>query len=321
MSLIVCPECRSEVSNVATACPKCGFPINAPIVHEEPTVVRRQPEIVVNEVVQTTRSSFPNWIFVPIALALVLVIFGFIYLAQSNSENDNRAQTNARIVESNSQTSTATTTQTTTTAAAPVTSVPTVPTTGSSSSITTTTLPPAGSVTSSQTVTTTEVPATGINGGVASVPVAPASDKGAVRINATITNQRGAKQPVRQEKFYLLKEDLDTILRRARIEPENGDYSSSMGVALIDPAKRANLQQYLAAIKPYIVYSTTTDGKGAAQFKDVKPDSYYVFGITRDGKSFAIWNTNVVVNAGDNSLALDGNATPVQVESVADSDY
>lgn len=27
MSLINCPECRTEVSNIAEACPKCGAPI------------------------------------------------------------------------------------------------------------------------------------------------------------------------------------------------------------------------------------------------------------------------------------------------------
>lgn len=27
MALIVCPECRKEVSDLATSCPNCGFPI------------------------------------------------------------------------------------------------------------------------------------------------------------------------------------------------------------------------------------------------------------------------------------------------------
>ena len=28
MSLIICPECKKEVSNMAKICPNCGFPIN-----------------------------------------------------------------------------------------------------------------------------------------------------------------------------------------------------------------------------------------------------------------------------------------------------
>lgn len=28
MALIRCPECEAEVSDKATSCPKCGYPIN-----------------------------------------------------------------------------------------------------------------------------------------------------------------------------------------------------------------------------------------------------------------------------------------------------
>ena len=320
MSLVLCPECKNEVSNQAAACPQCGFPLVPQSFEvEEPTLVR-QPEVMVQRVT-TVKKSFPNWVFVPIALGLVLVIFGFIWLAQTD-ETANRNQANAivkdhsanintRTVSATTETTALTTTQTTV-PNQPVASVPSsggvyapppAPPTNAASStastITTTNLPP---------ITTSEV---------ASAP-AVAPTKGVVSVKATIVNQQGAQKPVRQEKFYLLDENLETILKRANIEPEDGDLPTSMGVALIDPNKRAVLQKYLAAIKPHIIHSITTDQSGSASFKDVKPDDYYLFGITKDGNSYAIWNQNVVVNAGENSLAINGNATPVTLDSVSE---
>ncbi len=33
MALIICPECKAEVSDQAVVCPKCGFPISKREVH------------------------------------------------------------------------------------------------------------------------------------------------------------------------------------------------------------------------------------------------------------------------------------------------
>ncbi len=321
MSLVLCPECKNEVSNQAAACPQCGFPLVPQSFEvEEPTLVR-QPEVVVQRVT-TVKKSFPNWVFVPIALGLVLVVFGFIWLAQNDeSANRNQANTivrdqsanlNARAVSATTETTALTTTQTTVPSQPPVASVP------SSGGVYAPPVPPNGAAasTTSTTTTTTLPPIT--TSDVASAPVAVAPSKGVVSVKATIVNQLGAQKPVRQEKFYLLDEDLETILRRANITPADGDLPTSMGVALIDPSKRALLQKYLAAIKPHIIHSITTDQSGSAIFKDVKPDDYYLFGITKDGNSYAIWNQNVIVNAGENVLAINGNATPVTLDSVSE---
>lgn len=322
MSLILCPECKNQVSTEAAACPNCGFPLVPQSFEvEEPTLVR-QPEIVVQRVT-TVKKSFPNWVFVPTALALVLVIFGFIWLAQTDETanrnqasatvKDQSANFNTRTVSATTETTALTTTQTAVPNQPVVNSVP------SSGGVYAPPVPPtsAASSTASTTTTTTTLPPI-TTSDVASVPAAAAPTKGVVSIKATIVNQQGAQKPVRQEKFYLLDEDLETILKRANITPEDGDLPTSMGVALIDPSKRAILQKYLAAIKPHIVYSLTTDQTGSALFKDVKPADYYLFGITKDGNSYAIWSQNVIVNAGENILAINGNATPVTLDSVSE---
>lgn len=314
MSLMLCPECRNEVSTAAAACPNCGFPLQAqPAVFVEEQTFVRQPDVIMPAPVE--RSSFPNWVFVPVALALVLVLFGFLWLAQTRDDNRNRAQTDAQTT--TAETRRVTTTETVQTdlpsTAVSNSSVSSVPSAGVA------TLPPPSTVSSSTSTatTTTNVPST-VAGGetISTAPTAPTS--GVVNVKATIVSQQGVEKPVRKETFYLLDEDLETILRRANVASVSGDLPTSMGVALVDPSKKAILQQYLAAIKPHIVYKITTDNTGKALFKDVKPDDYYLFGITRDGDSFAIWNQNVVVNAGENSLAINGSATPVTLDSVSE---
>jgi hypothetical protein len=38
--------------------------------------------------------------------------------------------------------------------------------------------------------------------------------------------------------------------------------------------------------------------------KDVKPDSYYLFGITKSRNGFAIWSSPVSIIGGENKLNL-----------------
>ena len=48
----------------------------------------------------------------------------------------------------------------------------------------------------------------------------------------------------------------------------------------------------------------TTDASGTAQLGSVKPDSYYLFGFTKAGNGFAMWNSTVSVIAGENNINL-----------------
>lgn len=70
MSLIMCPECGSEVSDKATSCPKCGYPINKVETEEE------------RESVRARRKSKSFFVFGGI-LFVVSMIFG---ICTSNEE-------------------------------------------------------------------------------------------------------------------------------------------------------------------------------------------------------------------------------------------
>jgi hypothetical protein len=120
-------------------------------------------------------------------------------------------------------------------------------------------------------------------------------------------NRRGgAPQPVTKERFYLLDKDLESILSESRIDDEGQGLINAFGLSVVNPSKYSETnQKALAAIKRHIVYSTTTDASGKGEIKDVKPKSYYLFGIAKTGKGFAIWSSPVSINPGQNSLLLD----------------
>ncbi len=60
-----------------------------------------------------------------------------------------------------------------------------------------------------------------------------------------------------------------------------------------------------AAIKEHTKYSATTDLKGKATFANVRPDTYYIFGLTETRGGYAAWNFRITLKEGANSQILD----------------
>jgi hypothetical protein len=232
--------------------------------------------------VPVERSGFPSWAFIPLGIlgALVLVVV-FVMIGRNGDEEANGVNIN-------------------------VSARRTAPNTGDTHGRTgqtgsqTVTVPPAADtqvVTAppSQTSTTT-IP------GAAGAPV----DRGAVVIDAKVTSGNGLPQAVRNEKFYLLDDDLESILHDAGLEPLEGQsLTNSLGLAVLYPDRyRDFYRDALKEINGHIKYSAQTDGAGKARIGDIKPDTYYLFGVTKTGKGFAVWSSPVMVNAGQNALNL-----------------
>ena len=116
----------------------------------------------------------------------------------------------------------------------------------------------------------------------------------------------GAPRPARAAKFYLLDKDLEIILSDAALEPIEGQtLANSFGLSMMYPDRYGDFyRQALTAIRRHVKYSGTTDGSGRAQLANIEPDSYYLFGITRAGRGFALWSNPVSIQAGDNVLNL-----------------
>lgn len=277
MSLIYCPECGHEISNSAVACPSCGRPTNARPVVEKRVVVADVPR----------DDGFPKWAFIPLGLigAILLLVF-FVVMSRNNEDANSNLSVNvsARRAANGSY---VTGSETQTVNVPPSTSAQTVTVPGDTS------MPPSN------------VTVPGSSTTVSGAPGARA-EKGTVVIDAKVSGETGAPRPVRNERFYLLDKDLESILSEANIEPLEGQtLTNSLGLSVLYPARFGDFnRQALKAIKEHIKYAGQTDGNGKAQLGGVEPDSYYLFGITKTGEGFAVWSSPVSVNAGQNILNL-----------------
>lgn len=287
MSLIICPECGHEVSSTAAACTNCGHPFVKPVI---------QRNVVVSEVA-APRDDFPKWIFIPLGILGIVLLF--VLLAYMRNNNDDAQNINVRIA---SQPSNTLETKVHTTDAEPNQIVVPPSQTGQvivpPSSVPQTVTAPPTTVTSVAPPTETVVP-----------------DKGTVKLEAKLATKSGSTQPVRAENFYLLDKDLSSILSDAGIEDETGQgLTNAFGLSVVYPEKYPEIRKKaLEAISKHTVYKTLTDSGGKAQMKDVKPDNYYLFGITKTKTGFAVWSSPVTIQAGDNALVLD----PVRLTEIS----
>jgi hypothetical protein len=283
MSLITCPDCGNQVSTDAVACPNCGRPLAPAIVEPIP-----QREVIIQEVPR--ENSFPPWAIALIAVLGAGLLLALFLMLRGNTDEANRnlsvnvaqrepVNSRSTRVETNSRSSEVT---------VPSTSMP-----SQSSEIT---VPPSQS-TSVATPETRTGTATADN-----VPVG----KSSLTIDAKIQGTTGAPRPVQKETFYLLDKDLESILREADIDDEEGQgLVNAFGMSVVYPDKYADTKRKaLAQINKHIVAKTLTDGQGKAKFPDVKPDSYYLFGITKTREGFSVWNNPITLSEGATNLNL-----------------
>lgn len=164
------------------------------------------------------------------------------------------------------------------------------------------------------------------------------SDSASLSIDAALVFKSGDVKPVARTEFTLLDRDLESILKDSNYTSElpsnlrdalermsaNVQGSRAKTFALIlsrtstagegdDPQAVATLQfsigKALSAVKPHVLYSTTSDFQGKAKFENLKPGKYYLFGYSKLGNSAAVWNIETVIKDGENKITLDnGNA-------------
>ena len=282
MSLMICPECAHEVSSSAVNCPNCGHPfVRSPV----------QSKVIVREL-PPEKEGFPTWAFIPLGLlglVLVFVVFAFM----RSGSDDEQKNVNIRVA---TQPPTANSRETTVRSDAPPNQV-LVPSTSQPGQVVAP--PPA----SSQTTITT-LPSTTTTTTTAPPPIAP--DKGTVSLEAKVVGRSGA-QAVPREVFYLLDKDLESILSEANIEDESGQgLVNAFGLSIVYPDRYGDVRKKaLAAIGRHSKYKVTTDASGKGQMKDVKPDNYYLFAVTKTANGFAIWKNSVTIQPGQNALVLE----------------
>jgi hypothetical protein len=288
MSLTICPECNHEVSNLAETCPNCGRPISAstPIPTERVVVARPH-----------RKEGFPTWAYAPLGILAIVIIFLMIFLFRNN-EDETAGNVNIRLA---NQRKTPEPREVSRVENPPnQIEVPPSTTQVNPPSQTSAPMNPPTTSAPSYPTSSTAVPSTQTE------VKAPLNGKGIVVIDAKISTKAGTIQSVKNEKFYLLDKDLDEILSDAKLEPiEGNNLSDSFGLAVLYPERYPDFKRdALNAINRHIKYNTTTDNGGKGAIKEVKPDSYYLFGITKTKNGFAIWSSAVSIMEGENKLNL-----------------
>jgi len=244
------------------------------------------------------RDTIPMWAWVPVGVLALIVVFLFIFMLSGSSDEGNvNLSVNARRPVSTDTRDVRT---------------ETVPSTGGQS-VTVPSSDTTVAVPSDPPTTTTTVPSSDLP------PVtAPAPTRGKVVINAKVIAPR-ATQPnaARGAKFYLLDKDIETILSDADVEPiEGNSLAGSLGLAAVYPDRYGEfMRAAMRAIARHSKYSGTTDTAGQASLGNIAPGEYYLYGLTRVGRGFALWNAPVSVTAGDNML----NLSPQSVTEIPDT--
>lgn len=96
MALITCPECQQQVSDQATACPKCGYPLTKepiPVSESVDDSAATTTEKPIPEIKEQQKSSKNKRIViacVAVACVVVLAVVGFI--VKQNSDKAARAE-------------------------------------------------------------------------------------------------------------------------------------------------------------------------------------------------------------------------------------
>lgn len=272
MALINCPECGKEVSTTAVACPNCGHPL-APVERE--TIVRQTPPV-------ESKSDFPNWVFIPLAVLAIIVIFLLIALLRNDAADE---KTNVNIDLSTDRR-----------AELPDSTV-TRPTPQSDIIV------PSNSDTSELTVPSTD---STTGGSTTTVPAdSETATEAIVDIEAKVRDRSGNITSVDAEKFYILDKSLDSILREANIKPIPGqNLINSFGISVVTDRYNDIKNKSLEAIEDHIKYDTLTDSNGKAKISGAKPGQYYIFAIHKTGNGFAIWAEPITLNSGINNVKL-----------------
>lgn len=275
MSLVYCPECGHEISNAAVACPNCGRPIHATPVFDRKVVVAQPPR----------RDGIPTWAIATVGVLGILLLFLLIafWSRSGPDEGNQRVRVNM-----NTAAPSSTSRQTVQNEQPNVTTVP-----GSQMPV-------------------NPLSETTVGGSQTSVPAPPS--KGTAIIQAKVITQNNQQQPVKNQRFYLLDKDVETILMDARIDPIEGQtLTDSLGLALIYPAQYSDFNnRALRAIKSHIKYAGTTDGSGKAKLTGIQPDGYFLLGVVKAGNGFAVWSSPVSIQPGENVL----NLTPLQITEI-----
>lgn len=164
--------------------------------------------------------------------------------------------------------------------------------------------------------------------------------KAIINLQAGLVYQQTGPEMLARATFYLLDDDLVSILQNAGIGPslevlakQKAERDSKLGDTSASPPEHkelaaelraahpnalyplfdilwsSNLGKIEVAMQPHIKGTLTTDFNGVAQSGDISPGTYFVYGQVQTHSRWgrAVWNLRVEVKPGQNQIILDQN--------------
>lgn len=146
-------------------------------------------------------------------------------------------------------------------------------------------------------------------------------------IRATVSLKPGYPQAVARTTFYLVDDSLSNILKSAGVTIKGRDGKDKLAQTEDDYAiwfgfGANNLRMLpigdfygkaMATLRPHILQTVISDFDGKARFAPVKVGAYYLLGVARTPKGFAVWQLKAPLDVANVSLTLDErNAAVVQ---------
>ena len=153
-----------------------------------------------------------------------------------------------------------------------------------------------------------------------SVKPTPTPPESHISIEAGLVYQSGDVKPVARTTFYLLDMDFGQALFEAGLKSpadarptttrtDQEQLVNSFGMISLGLADLSANYSFLKAgekcLASHLVKDVTTDFAGKASFEPVKPGIYYLVGLVKTRKAFAIWNLKVDAKPGPVTLVLD----------------
>lgn len=157
----------------------------------------------------------------------------------------------------------------------------------------------------------------------ATAPVA----QSVLSIRATVSLKPGYPQAVARTTFYLVDDSLANILKSAGLAIKGRDGKDKLAQTEDDYAiwfglGANNLRMLpigdfygkaMATLRPHILQTVISDFDGRARFAPVKFGTYFLLGVARTPKGFAVWQMKTPLDgAAVNLLLTERNAVVVQ---------
>jgi uncharacterized protein (DUF2249 family) len=138
--------------------------------------------------------------------------------------------------------------------------------------------------------------------------------KGTMNVEAAIVYRTGGAQPIARTKFYLIKKDFSAWKQYKEKYGKKGSTDEMLMLDFLVSERSTQAGKefpFLKELEQNTITTVTTDFQGKAVIKDLQPDTYRLFSFTQLRSGYALWDVEVKIASGENSILIDQNNATV----------